>query len=394
MQSLTARAGIALGDQPRAGRKSGAEPARNGHSFLAIVQRAIAGAKEGKANVKATVAGTPAGRGEGDAHIHSPKKAARQQAAQPRAIPKRDGAGEGDLAAGYAASFIPIPPQAEAVPAKAANGMVSRESTTRSVDSRKKDGRREDSGVDVRASVGRDGVVAAQSRERTAEAGQAERSARRDRKPLISVRDERDAATKDAAQAVPGRDSAIRIAPDGGAEMSIGFRGAEGGESPARADAPREAEGRASFASMLRDEIQSNAADFVRAGSIVLRENDVGTIRLNLHPESLGNVKISLELADRKISGKIVVSSQEAYEAFNESLDGLAKAFVEGGFESAGFDLSFAGDGMGGRESEAGKASSPFYASAIPDVMPTPERADSVRAGYPQAGFSAVNMLA
>jgi hypothetical protein len=110
MQSLTARRGIALGDHPApAGSRE-----RNLHetTFIPpIVQRASRRGQEGKANVKATVAGTPAGRGEGDAHIHSPKKplAAGGPAAR---IPNEDGAGGRRLGRGIRGDFLsPSPPQ-------------------------------------------------------------------------------------------------------------------------------------------------------------------------------------------------------------------------------------------------------------------------------------------
>lgn len=151
-----------------------------------------------------------------------------------------------------------------------------------------------------------------------------------------------------------------------------------------------------SFASMLSQEIRSSASDLVKTGHIVLRENNQGLIRLTLNPESLGNVRIALELSDGKISGRIHVSSREAYEAFNENLDGLSKAFVESGFESAGFDLSWSGEGNSrwAREEQSGKLSSPFYASSIPDIMSGTESSDTVHVGSVSFGRTALNVYA
>ncbi|MBQ0161897.1 MAG: flagellar hook-length control protein FliK [Treponema sp.] len=96
------------------------------------------------------------------------------------------------------------------------------------------------------------------------------------------------------------------------------------------------------FQAMLENQISENAADFVKAGNIVLKDNNVGNINLILRPENLGNVKISLELSDNVITGKILVSSQEAFNAFSSTQDSLKAAFIESGFDTAGFDVAFA----------------------------------------------------
>ena len=95
------------------------------------------------------------------------------------------------------------------------------------------------------------------------------------------------------------------------------------------------------FQQMLSNAIQENAPDFVKAGNIMLKDNNQGSINLILRPEGLGNVKISLNLDDKNLSAQISVQTKEAMEAFKESIPALKQAFTESGFETGSFDLNF-----------------------------------------------------
>lgn len=109
------------------------------------------------------------------------------------------------------------------------------------------------------------------------------------------------------------------------------------------------------FQAMLSNQIQENAGEIVKAGNIVLKDNDVGSIKLILHPESLGNVKIDLHLSDKNISGKIIVASQEAFNAFKETAENLKQAFAQSGFDSVGLELSLANQNSGGNNSSGNR---------------------------------------
>ncbi|MGI5057610.1 flagellar hook-length control protein FliK [Treponema pectinovorum] len=95
------------------------------------------------------------------------------------------------------------------------------------------------------------------------------------------------------------------------------------------------------FQNMISNAVQENALDFVKAGNIILKDNNQGNINLILHPEKLGNVKISLNLSEKMISASITVHSQEAYEAMKESLESLKNAFASNGFQTGEFNLNF-----------------------------------------------------
>ncbi len=94
------------------------------------------------------------------------------------------------------------------------------------------------------------------------------------------------------------------------------------------------------FQSMLANTVQQNAPEFVKAGSIVLKDNNQGSINLIVQPEKLGNVKINLSLSDKVISGQITVHSKEAYDAMKDSIASLKEAFRESGFQTGEFNLN------------------------------------------------------
>jgi len=104
------------------------------------------------------------------------------------------------------------------------------------------------------------------------------------------------------------------------------------------------------FEDLLARELHQNFnGDIVRHASMALRDGGAGTIRLALKPETLGNVKIRLEMAENKITGHIVVESEEALRAFRRELQSLEQAFRDSGFENASLDLSLA---AGGRDAD------------------------------------------
>ncbi|HOZ71434.1 MAG TPA: flagellar hook-length control protein FliK [Spirochaetales bacterium] len=120
----------------------------------------------------------------------------------------------------------------------------------------------------------------------------------------------------------------------------------------------------------LASRLREGAADIVRSAQIVLRGGDSGVIRLRLEPESLGGVKIELKMAEKQISGKIVVESDIAAEAFRSSLDSLKDAFAECGFETSALEvevrngMASGGDGRAGSERDDG----PYWSRSLREL--------------------------
>ena len=102
---------------------------------------------------------------------------------------------------------------------------------------------------------------------------------------------------------------------------------------------------------MLARELHQNFnGDIVRHASMALRDGGEGTIRIALKPESLGNVKIRLEMSENKITGIIFVESEESLNAFRREITSLEQAFRDSGFTNADLNLTLTQDGQSQRE--------------------------------------------
>jgi hypothetical protein len=141
-----------------------------------------------------------------------------------------------------------------------------------------------------------------------------------------------------------------------------------GGDNREPADMFRENQPARSFENILARELHQNLnGDIVRHASIVLRDGNEGTIKLSLKPESLGNVKIHLEMTENKIAGRIVVESSEALRAFEREIRSLEQAFRDSGFDGAALEMAVAsGDGRNGADRQwRGEEASPFYSARL-----------------------------
>jgi flagellar protein FlbC len=196
------------------------------------------------------------------------------------------------------------------------------------------------------------------------------------------------AAEAKAPSGDAGRENIRELTLDAGNPAWDRSKGADDAAAPAPA--------RADFRAMLAERLQDAwNGDIVQSARIILRDGDSGTIRLRLRPESLGSVKIELNLSDNSISGRIVVESDEAKSAFERNMSELADAFKRGGFESASLEVavgSGSGSGSDGR-SAGGAGEGPFYSERLRAAVDSGAEPSTASAAFRRQG-STVDMLA
>ncbi|MGL1894697.1 MAG: flagellar hook-length control protein FliK [Spirochaetaceae bacterium] len=114
---------------------------------------------------------------------------------------------------------------------------------------------------------------------------------------------------------------------------------AEGEGGKAQAPVMKEA------ASILKQQLKDfGNNEIVKQSRFIFKDNNVGEIKLILKPESLGQVKINLNLNENSLAGQIVVENNSVKEIFQENMSQLTKALKAEGFDTADLELSYNGE--------------------------------------------------
>ncbi len=81
--------------------------------------------------------------------------------------------------------------------------------------------------------------------------------------------------------------------------------------------------------------------EIVQQVKLLLNRAESGEIRINLKPDSLGRVRVNIQMENNRLSGRVLVESVAARDAFRSSLDNLQTKLIESGFNEADLTLTW-----------------------------------------------------
>lgn len=137
-------------------------------------------------------------------------------------------------------------------------------------------------------------------------------------------------------------------------------------------------------ASLLKQQLKDfGNNDIVKQSRFILKDNNIGEIKLILKPESLGQVRINLNLSENSLAGQIIVENNSVKEIFQENISQLSKALEDEGFDSAKLDVSLSD--KKGSESENQKKNKQYFSERLKRFD---DNGQVVRYGTPTLGIN------
>ncbi|MGO9310685.1 MAG: flagellar hook-length control protein FliK [Spirochaetia bacterium] len=175
--------------------------------------------------------------------------------------------------------------------------------------------------------------------------------------PLVRIVDLRHAEKPHAAAENAARPAGVFFATDRDAATPVALRlGTE--RAPFADNLPKPVSPAPHAQTPLERLREMAGAELVRATSLVLKDGG-GEIRLVLKPESLGSVRIRMNVVDNSIEGRIIVDSAQVKHVFDGSVDALRRALTAEGFQTGSLQVS-----VGGQNPESGDRRQQEQASA------------------------------
>ncbi len=125
--------------------------------------------------------------------------------------------------------------------------------------------------------------------------------------------------------------------------MSVSFTQRPASVSDMPADAPQKPAPAAPSTQTTLERLRDMpGSDLLRAANLVLKDGG-GEIKLVLKPDSLGSVRVRMNLVDNVIDGKIIVDSSSVKQVVDGSIDALRRALTAEGFQTGSLQVSVGG---------------------------------------------------
>jgi flagellar hook-length control protein FliK len=158
---------------------------------------------------------------------------------------------------------------------------------------------------------------------------------------VVDLRRRAEGATPDQPGTGPSLPQAVASDKASPALLLGRGEGREGAFDPLAKPVPAASAAHATPLERLRDMAGS---ELLRASTMVLRDGG-GEIRLVLKPESLGSVRIRMNVVDNSIDGKIIVDNASVKQVFDGNIDALKRALTAEGFQMGSLQVSVGGHG-------------------------------------------------
>ncbi len=139
------------------------------------------------------------------------------------------------------------------------------------------------------------------------------------------------------------------------------------------------------FSSLLKQQLKDfGNNDIVKQSRFILKDNNIGEIKLILKPESLGEVKINLNFKQNSLAGQIVVENSNVKEIFQENMNNLTRAFEEQGYENTNLQLSL-NDKKGSNNSNRQNENKQYFSERLKRID---KNGNVVRVGFANTGIN------
>jgi len=105
-----------------------------------------------------------------------------------------------------------------------------------------------------------------------------------------------------------------------------------------------------------------NATAEIMKSMETIKEGGKTTMKVNLHPEELGKMEITLTMEDGKLSGKILLDNREIRQIFTERLEELSNTLKSSNIQIGKFEVGVGdqGEGNQGRQENKHQMQNPF----------------------------------